>query len=175
MPLKKIYSIIIVAIIFVAGISTGNYIHNYYTHCMTIRYRKDLFYGRFAVELKKAMENKGYHFMCPAIFPKTVIDFTYTNNQALQSKYEKKAKDTNIALVGDCYTAFDIDFLKTYDYLLTVNEVSFGYLAMFNFKALHFPIKDTPNKSICNTRYEEQTIDIDDVAEQLDNIVRRTR
>ncbi|MBP5698179.1 MAG: hypothetical protein J6W96_01460, partial [Alphaproteobacteria bacterium] len=91
MPIKKIYNTIICVIIFIAGIGAGNSIYNYYTHCMTIHYKKDLFYGKFALELKKAMQNKGYHFMCPTVFPKTIIDFTYTNNDFIQNNYKKRA------------------------------------------------------------------------------------
>ena len=174
MLLKK-NTVMILATVLLAGIVAGNSIHKYYTHCMAIHYRRDNFYGKLAMELQKAMQKIGYSFTCPAIVPKTVIDFTYTGNRFYQNKTEKKAGDINIALVGDCYIAFDINFLKDYDYILTVDESRFGYIAMFNFKALHFPIKDRPFEKLCNTDYETKEIDIDDVAKQLDDIIRRVR
>ena len=174
MQIKKIYMAVIFVLLLGIGIYTGNSIYRYYTHCLQINYEKATFYGQFATELKSAMQKIGYSFTCPAYVPKTTLDFTYTGNKTNHRGKLKKI-DINIALVGDCYDAFDIELLKTYDYILPVYEYHLGYLAMFNFKAIHFPIKYIPFNKWCNTSYKEQEIDIEDVAEQLDNIIRRAR
>ena len=119
------------------------------------------------------MKNLGYNFNCPSIFPKTVIDFVYTGKTSWQNRYEKRKKDVNIALVGDCFTAYDIDFLKEYDYLLSVGEYRFGYLAMFNFKVLHFPIHKDKSQTLCQIDYYNAKVDIKNVASRLDDIIQR--
>lgn len=118
------------------------------------------------------MEDLGYNFNCPNFFSKVVIDFVYTGKDYAQNRYEKRPKDITVALIGDCFISYDIDFLKEYDYLLVLVEDRFGYLAMFNFKALHLPI-DKKQKTMCNTHYEEQTVDIKDLSMRLDDIIKR--
>lgn len=174
MSVKKIYAAVIL-IIFCIGVYAGNSLYKYYTHCLQINYKKNMFYGQFAVELKKAMQKLGYNLSCPIGVPQTIIDFTYTGNNVVHQVSEHKKRNTYIALVGDCFDAFDINFLKTYDYLLAVDEMRFGYIAMFNFRAVHFPIKDRPKGKLCNTSYDMNKIDIEDVALQLDNVIQRIR
>ncbi|MBR5154527.1 MAG: hypothetical protein IKW58_02255 [Alphaproteobacteria bacterium] len=158
------------------GWGIGFYSSAYCAKCLVINAPKNLFYGKLAIDLEKELKNKGYKFDCSELLPKTVIDFTYTNSQNYYHRKTKKRKiDTNIALVGDCFEAFDIDGLKQYDFLLVVAEIRFGYLAMFNFQAVHFPITEKRYVKHCDTTYDEKEINIIDVANQLDDFIQRTK
>ncbi len=176
MNLKKIKSFLKVSFIILMGIVIGYSARSKYTHCLEINASKSPFYGKFATELKKAMQHLGYDTSCACVWPKTVLDFTYTDSKNWQQKTKPKRKqDLKLALVGDCYDGFDIDFLKTYDYLLAVSGNRFGYLAMFNYQAIHFPIKEPENifSYHCNKNYSDVKVDVEYVAWSLDNIIKR--
>ncbi len=169
---KKIKHLIFFLIIF--GISIGYYMSSFCSKCIVINANRDIFYKNLSIELKEELKKQGYKFDCPAIFPKTIIDFLYTNiNTYHQKEYPKRKIDTNIVLVGDCFEAFDIELLKKYDYLLVVSENRFGYIAMFNFKAVHFPISRDQYITKCNNL--DVDVDILDVSKQLDDIIQRTK
>lgn len=145
----------------------------YCRRCIVINSSKDIFYGKLAFELKKEMKQLGYNFDCPDFLPKTVIDFTYTNIYYAPKRNSKRKIDKNIGLVGDCSKAYDIDFLREYDFLLPVTEYSLGYIAMFNFKAIHFPIKDRPFDVLCAKQYGMENINMKNVANHLHDIIQR--
>lgn len=164
----------LISFLIIIGISIGYYTRSYCRKCIVINADRDIFYKHLSIELEEKLKKLGYNFDCPNIFPKTKIDFLYTNiNSYYQKEYKKREIDTNIALVGDCFDAFDIELLKKYDYLLIVSENRFGYTAMFNFKAIHFPISINPNIKKC--RNLNVDVDILDTAKQLDDIIQRTR
>lgn len=170
---KKI-NLIILAFLLVIGVCIGYIATSYCSKCIIINARKDIFYGKLAMELKKELKVLGYNFNCPKLLPKTVIDFTYTNpHTPHQNKYIKRKIDTNIVLVADCFNGFDIEFLKSYDFMLVVSEYRFGYLAMFNFKGVHFPLRDGPFKTLCGAQYDDENINIKDIAIQLDDVIQR--
>ncbi len=166
------YVFILLAIL---GGIIGYYTTRYSCKCLEIKSNKDAFYGPLVKELEKEMKKQGYNFNCPDIFPKTIIDFVYTIKTYKQNRYEKRKKDINIALVGDCFSGYDIEFLKKYDYLLSVGEARYGYLAMFNFKALHFPVHKDKSQTLCGINYDDTKVDIKNVSSRLDDIIKRAQ
>lgn len=175
MNIKKI-NLLVALLCIVIGTCFGYFATFFCGKCLVINSRKDAFYGKLAIELEKEMKHIGYNFNCPNFLPKAIIDFTYTNsNIYYQNRRNKRAIDTNIVLVADCFEGLDIEFLKEYDFMLTISERDFGYLAMFNFKGVHFPLKDRPFKKFCDTQYEKDSVDIKGIASQLDDIIQREK
>lgn len=173
MNLKKVFVFTLSIFIIVLGFCMGRYLLTYQSKCMLIHANKDMFYGGLALDLQKQMEKKGFNFNCPSIFPKIVVDFIYTGKKFKQTEYKKSKRDISIALIGDCFMAYDIEFLKSYDYLLSLIEYRFGYVAMFNFMAVHFPIyKDYP-KTMCNATYDSATTNIEEISLRLEDIIER--
>lgn len=114
----------------------------------------------------------GYSFSCPAFLPSTNLQFIHTRKDyepiPIPSKDWRKM---NIAIIGDCFEAFDLTAIDSYQFVLPINEYHHGYLSQFNYKTAFYAIHNSGEKILCNTNFAEQNIDVHAYAIWLDAII----
>lgn len=170
---KRVFSIIFALFFAGCGVFSGYLIRRQWHYCVELQYKRVPFYGPFAQHLKSEMEKLGYSFTCPAFLPKTSLHFLSTNKNFYMSTFPKRKKFTTyIALVGDCFEAFNFDVLDEYKILLPFNQYQHGYLSQFNYKTAYYPLtENSSNYLLCNTDYYNTKIDMAKYAAWLDTII----
>lgn len=150
------------------GILAGVFFHKVLFSCVNFQYYHNAFYGVLAKELEAQLAKRGYWLNCPAILPQITISFVNIDAKEtlpqLNSKYD-------FAVIGDCDYPSDIEYLKKFNALLVIDEYQNGYLSSFNLRTLHFKLA-REYMPYCHTKYDEHNLDIEDIAQHLDLIIR---
>ena len=155
------------------GLLCGMQLYSLQWKCLDFSYKKHRFYAPFAQELAQEMQKRGYILQCPDMLPKTNVVFYLENYN--KPKVVDEPHQTNIAFIADCMiTTLDVEYLRSFDAMLNVNEFNNGYLSLFNFRTAYFPLANE-NEIYCDTNYKSNRFNIPMLAQRLDEIIQGVR